>query len=257
MAFARGFCQFFANHVAHGQVVLVGVADRAERESVQIFCRRLGWNGLWEDVVLGYRHRDIALAIPPEEPIEQYGVYGVGVAEIQILAFFPFLGIHLVDEAIVAVAIVGGEGGLLTGAGEERGHERGAGVVGIHGRGAEERLDGANHVDGRIERMIDKRSSGGVRARGWERGVLADDQGDAAVGVDVVGAVLGVVLENEERGIVPIGAVRYRVNNPPDRQVIVSNRRSRPGFVLGPTSGVVVRKPEKNELWQGVLMRTA
>jgi len=39
---------------------LIGVAprerDRAEAESVKIFCRRLGWIRQWEDIVLGRRH---------------------------------------------------------------------------------------------------------------------------------------------------------------------------------------------------------
>src|SRR5258707_15727633 len=73
----------------------------------------------------------------------------------------------------------------------------------------------------------------------------------------MVGAVLSVVFQNQESSIVPIGAVRYGVNDTPDCQVIVSNRRGRPGFVLGSTRGVVVRKTKKDELRHGVLVRIA
>src|ERR1700686_435989 len=178
------------------------------------------------------------------------------MAEIQIFAFFPFLGVHLVDEAVVAVAIVGGEGGLLTGAAEQWGDERGAGVVGIHGRNAEEGLDGANDVDGGVEGVIDK-GSGVVAGRARARRILADNQGDAAVGVDVVGAVLGVIFENEESSIVPIGAVGYGVHDAPDSQVIVSNGGGGLGFVLGATGGVVVGKAKQDELGHGVMARVA
>ncbi len=74
--------------------------------------------------MLGHRYRDVALTILPEEPIEQRGVDGVGTAEIEILTFLPFLSIHLVDQAVVAVAIVGREGLLSTGPAEQRGHDR-------------------------------------------------------------------------------------------------------------------------------------
>jgi hypothetical protein len=100
--------------------------DQADVDSVEIFCRRPGWIGQWEDVVLWRRHGGVTLTIPPEEPIEQRRVDGVGTAEIKIPAFPPFLGIYLIDQAIVAVAIVGGKRGLLTGPAEERGHDRGA-----------------------------------------------------------------------------------------------------------------------------------
>ena len=56
----------------------------------------------------------------------------------------------------------------------------------------------------------------------------------------MVGAVLSVVFQNEERRVVPIGAVRYGVNDTPDSQVIVSNRSGRPGFVFGSTRRVVM-----------------
>ena len=77
-------------------------------------------------MVFGCRHRNIALTIPPEEPVEQGGVDGVGTAEIEVIAFLPFRRIHLVDETVVAIAIVSGERRLLTRSEEKRSHDRSA-----------------------------------------------------------------------------------------------------------------------------------
>src|SRR5258708_14963709 len=105
------------------------------RSAAAGFCQAL------EVVVLRRRHRDVALTIPPEELIEQRGVAAISMAEIEILTFLPLLGIHLIDQAVAAVAIVCGERGLLTRPAEERGHDRGAGVVAIHWRNAKEGHD--------------------------------------------------------------------------------------------------------------------
>ena len=64
----------------------------------------------------GCGHRDIAHAILPKELVKKGGVHSVGTTEVKGLAFFPFLGVHLINEAVVAVAIVGGKRGLLAGA---------------------------------------------------------------------------------------------------------------------------------------------
>src|SRR6202521_1425276 len=196
---------------------------------VQILSWSLGRIGLQEDVVPGCGHRDVAHAIPPEEPVEKGGVHGVGTTEVKGLAFFPFLGVHLINEAVVAVAIVGGERGLLPGAVEEGGPDCGPRIVGVHRRDAQERFDRANHVDRRIEGMIDERSSSPIGLRCWQRGVLADDERDAAVRVNMVGTILCIILKNEESGIVPIRAVRNRVNDASDSEVIVGDRRGRAG----------------------------
>src|SRR6202161_2282890 len=100
-------------------------SDRAELESVEFFRRRFGWIGRWEDIVLGCRHRGVALSVLPKELIEQRRVDCVSMSEIDILAFRPFLSIHLIDQTVVAVAVVGSERRLLTGSAEERGHYRG------------------------------------------------------------------------------------------------------------------------------------
>ncbi len=71
--------------------------------------------------------------------------------------------------------------------------------------------------------MIDEWCRNAISLRGWQGRILADDEGDAAVGVDVIGAVLRVVLQNEEGSIVPIGAVGYSVNDTSDGEGIVGD----------------------------------
>src|SRR6266850_746156 len=206
---------------------------------IQILSWRLGRIGLREDVMPGCGHRDVAHAILPEEPVEKGGVHGVGTTEVKSLAFFPFLGVHLINEAVVAVVVVGGERGLLAGAVEKRGHDCGPRIVGVHRRDAKERFDRANHIDRCIEGMIDERSRSPIGMRRRQRAVLADDECDAAVRVNMVGTILRIILKNEEGGIVPIRAVRDRVNDASDGEVIVGDRRGRPGQTFFATRSVV------------------
>ncbi len=60
-----------------------------------------------------------------------------------------------VDEAVVAVAVIGVVGGLVARAGEFGGDERGESVVVVHGRGAEEGEDGVDGADGGVEVVVD------------------------------------------------------------------------------------------------------
>src|SRR5882762_5642940 len=72
---------------------------------VQIPSWTLGRIGLREDVVPGCRHRDIAHAILPEELVEKGGVHGVGTTEVKGLALFPFRGVYLITEAVIAYTL--------------------------------------------------------------------------------------------------------------------------------------------------------
>ena len=49
------------------------------------------------------------------------------------------------------------------------------------------------------------------------------DQADGAVGVDVVGAVLGVVLDDEDRRLGPELALADRLDDPAQRQVVAGD----------------------------------
>ena len=89
-------------------------------------------------------------------------------------------------------------------------------------------------------------------------GVRADDQADGAVGVDVVGAVLGVVLDDEDRRLGPGLAVRDRLDEPAQGQVVAGDAglgRERAGRGAG---GVVLAQAHDDEPGQvAVLLELA
>ena len=62
-----------------------------------------------------------------------------------------------------------------------------------------------------------------VLSSGLPLGVGADHQADGAMGVDVVGAVLGVVLDDEDRRLGPVLAVADRLDEPAQRQVVAGD----------------------------------
>src|SRR5258708_30864979 len=128
------------------------------------------------------RHGHVTLTLSPQKLVEQRGVDRVDMAKIQIRAFLPFFGIHLIDQAIVAVAIVGGKRWLLAWPVEERSHHRRPRIVRIHWRHAKERFDLANHFYSGRERAIDNHGTGTFGC-GHHRSESANDQRDATVGV--------------------------------------------------------------------------
>ena len=60
------------------------------------------------------------------------------------------------------------------------------------------------------------------------------------MGIDVVGAVLRIVFEDENSGVVPIGAVRDGVHDAADGQIVVGNRSGGARLALCSAGGVIV-----------------
>ena len=58
--------------------------------------------------------------------------------------------------------------------------------------------------------------------------------------VNVVGAILGVVFQNKDRGVIPIGAVRNGIDHAAERQVIVGNGGGRARQLGTRAAGVIV-----------------
>src|SRR5215469_11436212 len=167
--------------------------------------------------MLRRRHGGVAHAIAPEEPVEDGVVGSVGVREVEVAAFLPCGCVHFVEQTVVAIAEIGGECGLRAGTAEQRSHDRGARVVGIHGRSAKQGLDGADNVDGGVEVVVDEAMGVGGG------GVFADDEGNAAMGIHVVGSILGVVFEDEDGGIVPVGAVGDGIDDAANGEIVVGD----------------------------------
>ena len=85
-------------------------------------------------------------------------------------------------------------------------------------------------------------------------GVRADHQADGAVGIDVVGAVLGVVLDHEDRRLGPVLAVADGLDEPAQRQVVAGHaglRRERAG---ARARGVVFAQAHDDEAGQGAVL---
>ena len=110
-------CSLWSSHWSEAAFCKLATARRRRtgptRALVLIFCGR-GLVGCWEHVVLGLGHGGVAHAILPKELVEDDVVGGVGVAEIEIFALLPFFGVRFVNQAIIAIAVVGGVGRLRT-----------------------------------------------------------------------------------------------------------------------------------------------
>src|SRR5438093_8104716 len=68
------------------------------------------------------------------------------------------------------------------------------------------------------------------------------------MGVDVVGAVLGVVFDDEDRSVVPVGAVRDGLDDAAESEIVVGDGSRGTRNAGGGTVGVVVGEIEEDEL---------
>ena len=125
--------------------------------------------------------------------------------------------------------------------GEERRHQGGVGIEEVHGREAEQRFHGVNHADGRVEVMIDE---GLLRVRR----VFADGKGNRTMSIDVVGAVLRVIFDHKNGGVVPVGAVRDGIDDASESEVVVGDGGIRRGLAGARAPRVIVGEIEECEL---------
>ena len=91
-----------------------------------------------------------------------------------------------------------------------------------------------------------------ARTIGAARGVFADHQGDAAVRVYVIAAVLGIVFKDEEGGRVPEGRVGDGFDRAADGEVVIGDRGFGRGSAGTGAGGVVVGQPQQDEVGHGV-----
>src|SRR5579862_121177 len=101
-----------------------------------------------------------------------------------------------------------------------------------------------DHVYRGVEAMLDMRLDGSFGR------IFADHKSDGTVSVDMVGTVLGIIFENEDSRIVPIGAVRNGVDHSPQSQIVIGHRcgGARPVGTRAP--GVIIWKIEQHKGWK-------
>ena len=75
-----------------------------------------------------------------------------------------------------------------------------------------------------------------------------NDEGRRAVAVDVVGAVLGVVLDNEDRHFVPEFALAEGFDDEAEGVVVVGHIRQRGDLAGGESAGVIVTEANHGEV---------
>lgn len=68
--------------------------------------------------------------------------------------------------------------------------------------------------------------------------------------IDVVGSVLRIIFQNEDRRIVPVRAMRDSLHDTPDREIVIGDRRSRRGLADARSAGVIVGQVQQDELRQ-------
>src|SRR5882762_3270597 len=63
----------------------------------------------------------------------------------------------------------------------------------------------------------------------------------------MVSSILGVVFQDENCGVVPVGAVRDRFDDAPESEVVAGHRRGRSGLPRARAAGVVVGQVQDDE----------
>src|ERR1035441_1274096 len=126
---------------------------------------------------------------------------------------------------------------------EDVGHGPGERVVQVHRRETQNLFDGAQEVDG-VVRRGDQRALLDVGAR---------DEGDAAVRIDVVAAILRVVFDDEDQSVAGVLAVGDLLNQQAHRIVVVGLLILRNSHVVNggiEVPGVIVHEAHQTQRGQ-------
>lgn len=193
------------------------------------------------------RHWRSSLTVSPKNCVEYHWIYGIRASEIHSRGFFCTLAfgrVGLVDQTVIAITPIRFVCRLIAEARKQRGHNRSIGVVLIHGRQIEQRFDSVNHVDRGVEAMIHK------RALGRARRIFADHQRRGTVGIHVVGAILGVIFNNEDDRIIPVGATRQSLDCTAQGKVVVGHEGSRARLSRYRPLCMIIRKVQQHKRWQ-------
>ena len=89
-----------------------------------------------------------------------------------------------------------------------------------------------------------------VRPRRRTGRILADHEGGGTVRIDVIGAILCVIFQDENRSVLPERAVRDGIDHTAQSEIVVRDIRGWPRFVRARAACVVVRQVQQDERWQ-------
>src|SRR6185369_475623 len=154
------------------------------------------------------------------------------------------------------VETTGGSGGDALGERDLVRHRVERRVVGPVGKGVVHRRCGRDLLVERLgaEDLFDRADRRYLRVVGADHRAMlspgADDLDRCAVAVDVVGSILAVVLEDEDGGVLPVLAVRDRVDDLALCKITVGN----PGLRIRRPAGVVAGQPHHIEVGRTVLL---
>jgi hypothetical protein len=186
----------------------------------------------------GAGHRGVGAADgAPDHFVQQEVVGGVFVREVEA---FGHLGAPGGFFVVLVEGPLRGERGERTGIGldgEAGVHRAGGGVELAHRGEAEDELHRPQHAARRVHLAHD-----GVTL--YPR---AHDQRDRSMCVDVVGAVLGVVLDHENRERGPERALRQRLDHSADGEVVLRDVRARRESADLRARRVIVRQAQHDQ----------
>ena len=108
-------------------------------------------------------------------------------------------------------------------------HRSGRRIELSHGRQTQQQLHAAQHGTRGVQGAVDHTAPA----------VRAQNQTNGATGIDVVGTILCVVFDDEDRRLFPVGAVADAIDQLTDRPVVVGHSCHRRGCSHPGALGVV------------------
>ena len=108
-----------------------------------------------------------------------------------------------------------------------------------HGRKTQQQFHAAEHGTGGVQGAVDHTAPA----------VRAQNKTNGATGIDVVGTILCIVLDDEDRRLFPVRAVADTIDQLADRPVVVGHSRHRRGCAHPGALRVVFAQAHHHKVW--------